>query len=105
MEAIPIEKEVEQELNDLLAREISNTEKAIIAFLWGARRQIFWDGNKRTSLLLANKLLITGGNGMLIINDKNMERFNELLVEYYNTADMDEIKLFLYENAIYGIEF
>lgn len=102
---IPDDNEVEKELADLLSTNKSNTEKAITAFLWGARRQMFWDGNKRTSLLLANKILVANGNGILTITEKNMAQFNELLVAYYNTNDMCLIKLFLYENAISGIDF
>lgn len=102
---IPVSSEIEQELNALLSAEMTTTERAITAFLWGARRQMFWDGNKRTSLLLANKLLLEQGRGMLTISEKNMEQFNELLSSYYSTNDMSAIKIFLYENAISGIEF
>lgn len=102
---IPVRSEVEPELCELLAADTTNTERAIDAFLWGARRQLFWDGNKRTSLLLTNKILVAGGNGMLTINEKNMERFNDLLIAYYNSGDKDDIKVFLYEHAMCGIEF
>lgn len=103
--SIPVAAEVEKELAGLLAADMTNTDKAITAFLWAARRQLFWDGNKRTSLLLANKLLMAAGNGMLTVKEKNMERFNDFLVSYYNTGDMKDIKKFLYENAISDIEF
>ncbi|RAV01183.1 hypothetical protein [Paenibacillus sp. YN15] len=102
---IPVPSEVEQELADLLAADMSTTERAITAFLWGARRQMFWEGNKRTSLLLANKFLVEQGHGMLKVTEKNMGRFNELLSVYYSTNDMDQIKGFLYEHAIHGIDF
>ncbi|PYI50937.1 MULTISPECIES: death-on-curing protein [Paenibacillus] len=102
---LTVSGEIEQELSVLLSADMTNTERAITAFLWGARRQMFWDGNKRTSLLLANKLLMEKGNGMLTITEKNMEKFNELLTAYYNTNDMRAIKVFLYEHAIDGIEF
>ncbi|WP_168120797.1 death-on-curing protein [Paenibacillus sp. HB172176] len=65
---LPVKSEIEQELADLLATDMTITEKAITDFLWGARRQIFWDGNKRTSLLLANKLVVGNGHGMLTIS-------------------------------------
>jgi len=102
---IPDSEEVEKELTDILSSGKTNTEKAIITFLWGARRQIFWDGNKRTSLLLANKILVANGNGILTITEKNMAQFNDLLVPYYNTNDMSRIKVFLYKYAINGIDF
>ena len=101
---VPAQDVVEQELNSILTKDTSETEKAITAFLWGARAQLFWDGNKRTSMTLANKLLIPAGAGILTITDRYMEQFNTLLLEYYNTGAGDALKAFLYENAIQGIE-
>ena len=86
------------------AADTSATEKALTAFCWGTRGQLFWDGNKRTSLTLANKILLQAGAGMLTISAKNMEQFNEALVTYYNTAKAEPLKTFLYENAIQGLE-
>lgn len=71
----------------------------------GARGQFFWDGNKRTSLLLANKILVSAGAGILTITDKYMEQFNALLLDYYTTGNDTELKQFLYDNAIHGIKF
>ncbi|HBM98373.1 MAG TPA: death-on-curing protein [Ruminococcus sp.] len=100
---IPKQEQVEQELEEILNTDTSSTEKALSAFVWGTRGQFFWDGNKRTSLTLANKILITSGSGILTITDKYMEQFNTLLLDYYNTGKSDELKKFLYENAIQGI--
>ncbi len=72
---------------------------------WGARGQFFWDGNKRTSMTLANKILISAGVGILTITDKHMEVFNALLLDFYNTGDSRKLKEFLYDHAIQGIEF
>lgn len=100
---IPKQEQVEQELEEILNTDTSSTEKALSAFVWGTRGQFFWDGNKRTSLTLANKLLVTSGAGILTITDKYMEQFNTFLLDYYNTGKSDELKNFLYENAIQGI--
>ncbi|MCD1261347.1 Fic family protein [Paenibacillus athensensis] len=102
---LPVIIEIEQELAALLSAEMTTTERAITFLLWGARRQMFSNGNKRTYLLLANKLLLERGCGMLTIREKNMKQFNELLSAYYTTNDMRNIKVFLYEHAISGIEF
>lgn len=104
MPPIPEWNTVERELNTILTADTTATEKALNAFVWGARGQFFWDGNKRTSMTLANKILIQSGTGMLTITDKHMEKFNVLLLNYYNTEESDELKTFLYENAIQGIE-
>lgn len=100
---IPKSVEVEQELNEILNSDSSVTAKALKLFAWGTKGQFFWDGNKRTSMTLANKLLIQAGAGMLTISDKCMERFNELLLEYYNTDKKERLLSFLYNNAIQGI--
>lgn len=102
---IPEKKTVEKELNAILASDDTVTGKALSLFCWGARGQFFWDGNKRTSMTLANKLLVSSGAGILTITDKHMERFNTLLLAFYDTGADEELKTFLYENAIQGIQF
>lgn len=100
---IPQETDTRKELSDLLNADMTATEKALTVFCWGTRKQLFWDGNKRTSLTLANKILLQAGAGMLTISARNMEQFNDALLNYYNTADAEPLKAFLFENAIQGI--
>lgn len=100
---VPSAEAVAAELAEILTADTSATAKALEAFVWGARGQFFWDGNKRTSMTLANKILIAAGAGFLTITDRHMEQFNTLLVEYYNTGDSEALKDFLYENTIQGI--
>ena len=63
-----------------LTPDVSSTDKALEAFTWGARGQFFWDRNKCTSLMLANKILVSSGSGIMTITDKYMEQFNTLLL-------------------------
>ena len=92
-------------LQDIItAADATPTARALTAFAWGARSQLFWDGNKRTSLALANKILLQSGAGMLTINEKHMEQFNVLLLNFYNTGEPEELKQFLYDTAIQGID-
>ena len=101
---IPDKNAVEADLAAIMSKDTTATEKALEAFVWGARGQFFWDGNKRTSLTVANKILLMSGAGIMTITDKHMERFNVLLLDYYNTGKAEDLKQFLYENAIQGIE-
>ena len=104
MPPIPEPDKVAMELDRIVFDKNSTvTEKALEIFAWGVRGQFFWDGNKRTSMTLANKILIASGAGMLTITDKHMERFNVLLLDWYNTGDSKALKEFLYENAILGM--
>ncbi|MDO4343173.1 MAG: Fic family protein [Eubacteriales bacterium] len=100
---VPERTKTVKELKEILNADATATAKALNAFAWGTRGQFFWDGNKRTSLMLANKILIMAGAGILTITDKYIEKFNTVLLEYYNTGNSDELKVFLYENAIHGL--
>lgn len=102
---IPTQAGVEQELQAISEKDTSATEKALQAFLWGARGQFFWDGNKRTSMTVANKILLSTGAGMLTITDRHMEQFNTMLLHFYNTGEETDLKKFLYDHCIQGIEF
>lgn len=98
---IPEKEQVITTLEDIVSdKGMTATDKALEVFTWGTRGQYFWDGNKRTSLMLANKILISAGAGIMTITDKYMEPFNVLLLEYYNTGKSSELKRFLYDNAI-----
>lgn len=98
---IPEKEKVIAGLEDIVSdKDITATEKALEIFVWGTKGQFFWDGNKRTSLMLANKILISAGAGIMTITDKYMEQFNVSLLEYYNTGKSDKLKRFLYDNAI-----
>ena len=101
---VPAPQAVEAELAAILTADTTATEKALTAFAWGARGQFFWDGNKRTSLVLANKIMLQAGAGMLTITEKHMEAFNAQLLSWYNTGDPAPLKQFLYDNAIQGLE-
>ena len=101
---VPQKEKAEWELASILESDATATEKALDLFLWGTRGQLFWDGNKRTSMTLANKILVSSGAGILTITDKDMEEFNTLLSAYYNTGDGEALKQFLYERAIRGID-
>lgn len=101
---VPTQEAAEREFEAIMTADTSATEKALNLFAWGTRSQLFWDGNKRTSMTIANRVLIDAGAGMLTISDRHMEQFNILLVEYYNTGEADVLKQFLYDHAIQGIE-
>ncbi len=100
---VPCEDDVRKKLEKIMNSDSTATDKALEIFAWGTRGQLFWDGNKRTSMTLANKILIMSGAGILTITDSHMERFNTLLLDYYNTGNAEALKQFLYDNAIQGL--
>lgn len=101
---IPNEEKVKKDITKIL--EIENpTERAIEYMLYGMRNQLFWDGNKRTSTICANKIMIQNGNGIIKIPDDKLQEFTTLLSDFYTTNEKEKIKQFIYENCIDGIVF
>ncbi len=101
---IPVEENILNDLKILFKSDKSHTEKAIELMLYCSRSQLYWDGNKRTSSIIANKYLISKGCGVLSIPENLLVQYSTLLTKFYDTNDMTEIKLFLYENCIHGID-
>ncbi len=101
---VPKYEVVSAELEAILSADVTVTEKALNVFAWGTRSQLFWDGNKRTSLTVANKILLSNGAGVLTVTDKDMEQFNSCLLEFYITGNSENLKQFMYDRAIVGIE-
>ena len=100
---IPNEKDIINNIENIL-KEKSTTLKSINLMLYLMRNQIFWDGNKRTSIIVANKILIQNGCGIITVKEEYIGEFNTLLTEYYNTGNKDKITKFLYDKCIYGLE-
>ena len=101
---IPDEEVVKKQINNILKIE-NATEKAIEYMLYGMRSQLFWDGNKRTSTICANKIMIENGCGIIKVPDNKLKDFTVLLSEFYSTNSKEKIKQFLFDNCIDGIVF
>lgn len=84
--------------------KMSMTEKALRLMYHNMRQQIFWDGNKRTAFLAANKLLIDHGIGILSISLDLWPKWNELISDYYFSGELAPLLAWTYENGIFGID-
>ena len=68
------------------------------------KKQVFIDGNKRTSMLIANHELIKNGRGIISVAEEYKEEFGEKLIAYYEDEEnIDNLKQFIYENCLDGI--
>lgn len=99
---IPNPEKLHQELIELLKIE-NETDKALSIMLWIMRNQIFKDGNKRVATIIANKILIENGCGIIAVPVELDGKFKSLLVEYYETNNMNDLKQWLYNNCIDGV--
>ena len=101
---VPNEEGVKQQISNILKIE-NPTERAIEYMLYGMRSQLFWDGNKRTSTICANKIMIENGCGIIKVSDIHLKDFTVLLSEFYSTNNKEKIKHFIFDNCIDGVVF
>ena len=100
----PIESQIKEELATLLNQpEKTKTEIAIEIMLWIMRKQMFIDGNKRVAMLFANKIMIDNGCGIITISQENQPTFFEKLIKFYESGDNTDLKNWIYETSIDGI--
>ena len=101
---MPIESQIKEQMGEI--NQIENpTDRALTMMLYLVRKQMFLDGNKRTSMLAGNHVMISNGCGIISIPIELQPTFTKMLIEFYESNDMEEIKHFLYENCIDGIAF
>ena len=101
---LPDEEKVSKQLENFNKIEYV-TDRAITIMCYLMRTQFFTDGNKRTAMLFANKIMIKNGKGIISIPVEKIEEFGRKLTSYYETNNMEDLKKWIYENAIDGIEF
>ena len=87
-----------------IMKEENITKRSLVLMLYLMRTQAFWDGNKRTSMIVANKIMIENGCGVITIKEEYFKEFNSLLTEYYNTNKLESLLEFLYNNCIFRME-
>ncbi len=100
---LPIESIIKEELDDIFNKKISDIDKAIEILLYIMKKQIFIDGNKRTSIIFANHYLISKGKGIIVIPAELTDEYKDLLINYYEGKDKTKIKKFLKEKCFMKI--
>ena len=89
---------------DKIANMEPGRERALKMCGYLCRSQLFSDGNKRTAQLIANKMLIADGCGILAIPREQIINFETLLLDFYETNKPDKFFSFLTKEAIYGLD-
>lgn len=99
---LPDAEKLHFQLQNLLLIE-NPTERAITITLWIMKQQMFIDGNKRVATLVGNKILIQNGNGIMSVPVELDGKFKSMLVEYYETDNMQPLMEWIYDNCIDGV--
>ena len=92
---LPVEYEVKDQIEKIVAADGSYVDIAIELALYVMKTQIFNDGNKRAAIIFANHYLIAHGAGLMVVPENIVPEFKQLLVRYYEDIDVGAIKDFL----------
>lgn len=101
---LPNEVDVKERIQKIVEEEDEAINIAIRLCLYCMKTQIFLDGNKRASVIFANHYLISHGGGFLVIPEKEVQEFKNLLVKYYEGEDISVIATFMKERCWKTIE-
>lgn len=96
---IPIESVVKERISEILNSRQSDIDIAAELCLYSMKTQVFTDGNKRASVIFANHYLISHGQGLLVIPEKEVPQFKKMLVAFYEGENIEIIKTFLKERC------
>ena len=88
----PIESVIKEELEVIFNNKMDDIDRAVEILLYIMKKQVFIDGNKRTSVIFCNHYLISKGKGIIAIPVELTEEFKDLLIHYYEGQDEEKIK-------------
>lgn len=100
---LPSECNYDKELNEIMNIP-EKLDRYITLFLWIQRSQMFLDGNKRVANLVANKEMIKNGMGIIAVPVEKIGEYFIKLIKFYETNDYTEIKEWIYNNCIDGVD-
>lgn len=92
---LPDEIDIKDKITEITGDDADTIDIAIRLCLYCMKAQIFLDGNKRASVIFANHYLISHGGGFLVIPEKEVPKFKNLLVGYYEGDDISIISDFM----------
>lgn len=92
---LPIEPVVMENLQEIVKSNEAGIDVAISLCLYCMKTQIFNDGNKRAAVIFANHYLISQGEGLIVIPEKEVPVFKRLLIACYEGRDADKTIVFM----------
>lgn len=88
---VPVKEDVIKEIERINGIH-KPIDKALEYFAYACKQQLFWDGNKRTSTMVASKILMENGEGILTIGKDQAEEFNVTLNNWYLRDELQPLK-------------
>ncbi|MCY4128855.1 MAG: Fic family protein [Gammaproteobacteria bacterium] len=94
-----LDRKFNEMLEDVNQRHTA-LERAVTCFTICARNQFFFDGNKRTSQLLMNSILLSNGQHVITIPAKDRNQYFYLLKKLYDSNDSRRLAQFLRDRQL-----
>ena len=92
---------VEEELKEIISNFNCSIEKSLEIYMWGMRRQVFQDGNKRASNFLANFELMRNRLAFISVPEDRIKDFRLHVIYFYETGDRMPLKEFLLKSSVH----
>lgn len=92
---LPIESDIKKEIEEIINSGITDIDISIKLLLYVVKKQMFIDGNKRSSVIFANHYLISKGKGLIVIPVEKIDDFKNMLIDYYETDNNKKIFNFI----------
>lgn len=96
---LPDETDVKDRIDRIIHSGDEAIDIAIELTLYCMKTQIFIDGNKRAAIIFANHFMISQGAGLMVVPERTVPEFKELLIAYYEGKDEAAIRQFLKEKC------
>ena len=96
---LPDETDVKDRIDRIIHSGDEAIDIAIELTLYCMKTQIFIDGNKRAAIIFANYFMISQGAGLMVVPERTVPEFKELLIAYYEGKDEAAIRQFLKEKC------
>lgn len=96
---LPDETDVKDRIDRIIHSGDEAIDIAIELTLYCMKTQIFIDGNKRAAIIFANHFMISQGAGLMVVPERTVPEFKELLIAYYEGKDEAAIRKFLKEKC------
>lgn len=100
---LPTTEKIQSNLEEILASNASDTDKAVTLMLYIMRAQPFLDGNKRVATSICNLILVSRGRGIFSLPPEKKQEFGEALVSFYETGEMRTIKKLISDFCLTGL--
>ena len=101
---VPVESDIKNDINNILSEDKNEIDKSIELLLYVVKKQMFIDGNKRTSLIFANHYLISKGKGLIVIPVEKVEEYKKLLIDFYESDNKEVIFKFIKDNCYLSLD-